>query len=316
MSDKAVSLPVWIESATRTNLLQVLEPVKGCLKATSMLWMRALGLPVLAGVLVDGWSRQSAAATNRFCSQNDFSSVLLRIDKRHERWTRRRGGYIVQRSAIPLAVKELKREGMLALLLEPESPYGDLYSFGGVTIPEQSKIVIEVVGAGFDASDILRGDSQPHERWEVNLVRALPSRPRAIQSVHRAALITPEQYCASVEKRLAKIGARSRNPAFPDVELEAGHRTQLIEAGTAFLKDTRQTLLLKHANSYTPVSERHITVFARSVENLLAGLSGYGIHLGSSSFAASLIPKRGLTFWDFFPARKQEAASLYPKMEL
>jgi len=46
------------------------------------------------------------------------------------------------------------------------------------------------------------------------------------------------------------------------------------------------------------------------------GLSGYGIHLGSSSFAASVIPKRGLVFWDFFPARKQESASLYPAAQV
>ncbi len=67
MSHKAPSLPLWIESATRANLLQVLEPVRGCLKATSMLWMRALGLPVLPGVVVDGWSKISAAAVNEFC---------------------------------------------------------------------------------------------------------------------------------------------------------------------------------------------------------------------------------------------------------
>jgi len=245
----------------------------------------------------------------------ECSSTLLRIDKRHDRWTRRRGGYIVPRSAIPNTVRELKPEGMLALLLEPAGPYCDLYSFAGVTIPEQSKMIIEVVGAGFDASDILRGDIQPHERWEVSLIATSPSRPRAIRSVHQTSLVTSGEYRVTVDKRLAKIGARSRNPAFPDAELKAGHTTQLIEAGRSFLKDSHQTLLLKHANRYTPVPEKHVTAFARFVGTLLGGLSGYGIHLGSSSFAASLITKRGLTFWDFFPARRQEAASLYPKSE-
>ncbi len=83
-----------------------------------MVWMRTLGLPVLSGVVVDGWSHDSAAAVNKFCDRNDFSSVLLRIDKRHDRWTRRRGGYILPQPAIPDTLGELKREGMLALLLE------------------------------------------------------------------------------------------------------------------------------------------------------------------------------------------------------
>ena len=311
MSDKAASLPLWIESATRANLLQVLEPVRGCLKATSMLWMRALGLPVLSGIVVNGWSKDSAAALNRFCKQNDSSSILLRIDKRHDRWTRRRGGYILHKTAVPGVVKELKREGMLALLLEPASPYCDAYSFAAVTVPEESKIVIEVIGAGFDASDILRGDIQPHERWNIGL-GTNSRREHSPRSFERISLATTEQYTRSVQQRLTKIGARTKNPAFPGAELDKYSAEELAEAGTAYLKDTRQTLLLKNASRYTPVPEKHIVAFARSVENLLAGLAGYGIHLGSSSFAASLIPKRGLTFWDFFPARRQEAASLYP----
>ncbi len=56
---------------------------------------------------------------------------------------------------------------MLALLLEPISPYGDQYSLAGVTVPDEGKMFIEVVGPGFDASDILRGDLQPSRAMGV-----------------------------------------------------------------------------------------------------------------------------------------------------
>lgn len=157
-------LPLDIASVSRTNLLSALESVRGCLKTTSMLWMHALGLPVLSGVVVSDWSPTSANAVRRFCKRGRFLELLLRIDKRHDRWTRRRGGYLIPLSQVSATVKELRKEGMVTVLLEPASPYADQYSLVGITVPDQQKIIVEVVGKGFDASDILRGDLQAHER--------------------------------------------------------------------------------------------------------------------------------------------------------
>ena len=105
-----------------------------------------------------------------------------------------------------------------------------------------------------------------------------------------------------------------KNPAFPDSVLKdaKSDSRKLTEDATAFLKRTHQTTLLSHAGKYEPIPRRYVALFAGHIKELLFGLAAYGIHLGSTSFAASVIPKRGLVFWDFFPARKQEAASLYP----
>ena len=268
--------------------------------------MHALRLPVLAGVVIDSWSDSSAAAVRQFCRQNDFNQLLVRIDRRDQRWTRRRGGYLVEFDELPKLVRELKRERMLTILLEPKSPFNDQYSFAGVTIPESAKIIVEIVGSGFDASDILRGDLPPHERWESVLNDSRSLTPS------RTMLIGGEEYKASVQRRLAKIGARIVNPAYPDDALKSVGSQELVERGTTFLKSSGQMTLLKHAENYVPVPEKLVRIFVNEVEKALRGLSQYGIHLGPSSFAASMIPKRGLIFWDFFPARKQEAASLYP----
>jgi hypothetical protein len=314
---KSVSkLPLEIAGVGTGSLLSALELVRGCLKTTSMLWMHALGLPVLNGVIIADWSKSSADAASRFCRRYHFSELLLRIDKRSTRWTRRRGGYILTLSQLPGIVRDLKREGMLAVLLEPVSPYADLYSLSGVTIPDQGKIIIEVVGPGFDASDILRSDIPPHERWEASLESEPPARTSKYHSAKRVHVATSEQYERSVQSRLAKIGARVENPAFPDTVLKSQNRdsARLIELGIGYLKSTRQTTLLKHKECYVPIPEKHVHDFTSDVQKLLAGLSAYGIHLGSSSFAASLVPKRGLVFWDFFPARMHEAAALYPQL--
>ena len=216
---------------------------------------------------------------------------------------------------VPATVKGLQREGMIAVLLEPASPYADQYSLAGVTAPDEGKLIIEIVGHGFDASDILRADTAPHERWEASMVLTLGARSAEPVSCKRVHMATQEQFANSVQRRLAKIGARLKAPAFPDSVLKKSEfdAFKLAEEAIAYLKDTRQTTLLKHAESYAPIPEKYVAAFARDVRKLLSGLSAYGIHLGPSSFAASVIPKRGLVFWDFFPARKQEAASLYPE---
>ena len=313
MSKVILELPLEIATVSRTNLLSALESVQGCLKTTSMLWMHALGLSVLSGVVISDWSKVSAKAVRRFSESRRFKKLLLRIDKRHERWTRRRGGYLLTLAEIPSTIKELQREGMIAVLLEPASPYADQYSLAGVTVPDQEKLIVEVVGPGFDASDILRNDLPPHERWDVSLGPIISQgRTGEAISCRRTYQVTAQQYIASVQARLVKIGARMNNPAFPDAALKDSDSTELIERARAFLKQTRQTTLLKHTEIYMPIPEKHIESFARHIAKLLSGLSAYGIHLGSSSFAASVMSKRGLVFWDFFPARKQEAASLYP----
>jgi hypothetical protein len=271
-------------------------------------------LPVLSGVVVTDWSLVSARAVRRFCRRHQFSELLLRIDKRDDRWTRRRGGYLISLSQVPSIVKELRKEGRIAVLLEPASPYADQYSMAGITIPEQRKIIVEVVGPGFDASDILRGDIQAHERWELGLTSSLLGLgPGSADRAERIHLVTSEEYEKSVQTRLAKIGARIRNPAFPDVVLKTPgvNMARLRETGTDFLRKTHQMALLKNAKVYTPIPEKYLLSFARYAQNLLSGLASYGIHLGPTSFAASVLLKR-LIFWDFFPASKREAASLYP----
>lgn len=119
MSKTSSKLPLDIATVSRVNLLSALEAVRGCLKTTSMLWMHALGLPVLSGVVLSDWSKASAIAVHRFARHGRFSRVLLRIDKRDERWTRRRGGYLLALTELSATIKQLRREGMIAVLSSP-----------------------------------------------------------------------------------------------------------------------------------------------------------------------------------------------------
>ncbi len=307
MSQIRLASPIEISSVDRNNLYSALESVRGYLKTTSIFWMRALQVPILSGIVVSDWSQKSARLVEKFAREHKTSELLLRIDKHNERWTRRRGGYLIPVSGAGSTAKALKEEGLISLFLEPVDPLADEYSMAAVTIPDQGKLVIEIVGAGFDASDILRSDVSAHERWEFKINAG--AAPTVSHSGTRLSVASPQEYEMSVEKRLAKIGARLSNAAFPD-EVPSNEK-QLVSAATSFLRSSGQTRLLD-SKEYQPISPRHLEGFINNIELILLGLGEHGIRIGSTSFAASVVPQGRLVFWDFFPAAKEEAALLYP----
>src|SRR6266566_751434 len=80
---------------TRENLASALSMVEGCWKSSSLLWMQANGFPVLPGLILGGWTQASQEAVDGFCRGRNVSGLLVRIEKPGQRWTRRRGGYII-----------------------------------------------------------------------------------------------------------------------------------------------------------------------------------------------------------------------------
>lgn len=302
--------PLLLSATDRTNLFSALHAVRGCYKTASVLWMRVMGLPCLDGVVLSTWNPTVRAAVVRFYRSRGYNELLLRIDKPNQRWTRRRGGYLVSAGNIQRELGPILREGFCVLLLDPASPYADLASFGILALPEEHRFLIEVVGPGFDASDILRGDTNIHERWEVPF-------DAAEGGGRRTFLIGNRPYRLSVEQRLVKIGARLENPAFPKsiVEMSATKRAKLRARATRFLEGTGSTKLLEHTDAYAPVSRDVIAAVASPVHAFLCQLSAYGVHLGTTSFSASLLPRFGLRFWDFFSAEARLRSAVFPEVK-
>jgi hypothetical protein len=316
VSQLAEKRPINIGTIGPRNLLPALEAVRGCWKATTMLWMHAMGVPVLPGIIVPIWSDESERALRRFSRKNRFSRVLLRIDKPGQRWTARRGGYLLPVSEVEKTVSELSREGMIAVLLEPAGPYSNRYALSALALPDEREIVVEVVGPGFDASDILRNDLQPHERFELPLATLAHRAPSLTSNdCHRTYLVGSAVYRKSVAERLAKIGARLESPAFPDEVLNSPRvdRDKLISTATKYLDESGQRCLLRHLTAYKPIPPVYFSRFVQAVNSLLNGLASYGIHLGATSISSSIIYDRRLIFWDFFPAKRLDTTVLAPK---
>jgi hypothetical protein len=301
------SNPILIETQTvaANQLPGVFETLQGCWKSSSLLWMQANGFPALPGLILSGWTSDSASAVERFCSENDFFDLLIRIEQPGQRWTRRRGGYTIPTDQVQRQVEELEHDGLLAILLEPASPYSDLYSLTTACDLESGKLDVEVVGPGFDASDVLRSDLVPHERFEV----ALGSSDEEAGTdsgflPRRLSIIGREDYRASVEQRLEKIGARLRNPSFPDELIGSGssgvERAALAKEAEQFLRATGQTMLLDHAEEYQPIPLPVLSVFLKEFQRIFESVRTQKAHWQILSLAASFLPRGRFVIWDFF----------------
>lgn len=292
------------------TLAGALPAVSGYLKFASILWIRALGQPTLEGIIIKRWSRETADALRAFSNNNQSADVLLRIDRHLTRWSERRGGYIIPLGEAERTVRELTKEDIITAMLEPASPHRDLYCLACVTMPEASGMVIEVVGPGFDTSDLVRSDSLPHERFEmvVPFYEGFSDR-RPTYAPKRTHLITQESYRQSVENRLCKIGARQRNPAFP--KSVTAEPSELRDDARQLLRQRRETLLLRHAVAYEPIPKGLLSRFIFGVVEMLSGLERNGIRLGAVTFSGTFTTRRRLVYWDFFPADTRQGDLLY-----
>jgi len=211
-------------------------------------------------------------------------------------------------------VEELAGEGMFTILLEPADPYADRFSLTSVCDLETGKVDVEVVGFGFDASDILRGDVLPHERFELFFGdrEQRTTTPSSFQA-KRLHLVGREDYQASVQRRLVKIGAKLRNPSFPDEVISTtsgAERTVLVDEAEHFLRTSGQTALLDHASEYEPIPSRLLNLFLDECLRLVQRIRASKIRWRTLSLASSFLPQDRLVIWDFFSPGDHDTSDL------
>jgi hypothetical protein len=203
---------------------------------------------------------------------------------------------------------------MITILLEPASPYLDVFSLTSVCDLETGKLDVEAVGPGFDASDILRADILPHERFELFLgKRGLKTPPLSQLQIKRAHLVGRDDYKTSIQQRLVKIGARLRNPSFPDEVLGATNteldRAALAKEAVHFLRTSKQTTMLEH-EEYEPIPSRLLDMFLSEFLLLFERIRASKIQWRLLSVASSFLPQDRLVIWDFFAPGEQDTTAL------
>jgi phosphohistidine swiveling domain-containing protein len=269
-------------------------------KLLSWLYLMELGAPALRGAVVSAWSTDTRAALLEFAARLECDSLLLRSDRSGETGAYPRGGYLVSVHQLETEVRWFLEQGRTVFLLEPVSPFDDLYSMSLRLSPEAADI--EVVGPGFDASDLKRGDESPHEI--IGLVRrGLVGQYQITQRWQ----ISEDAYMASWQRRLRKVGRMlaGRDVELTDTRAEGLARRRLSECG--------ETLLLDYPYKYEPIAEELLglaVAAAAAVADELARRTGISEQVFSASYVGRA---RRLVFWDVvWPLLKYEGAVIPP----
>lgn len=261
------------------------------LKSWLLLW--ELGLPTLKGIIFAEWSKAAEMAIADFAGRLQTDKLLIRSDSDRERGDYPPGGNLSALSELKAACRPYLERKRLVFLLEPRSRFEDHYSISlGFMNPEMA--VMEVVGPGFDASDLKRGDSNPHEWLTIDL-RARLTEPSAIR-VHST--LSVHGYQMSWEARARKVGRL----------LGAAMTTQHLGVTElrGWLDQHDNQLLGRHWSGYDPIPAQLIAAMVgacRTLPSRLQSLSenGEGFIVSMSYWGSDAAP----IYWDVvWPQRK------------
>ena len=136
-------------------------------KSLSLHTADAVGVPVLSSVLLLDPSDELLST----CLDAVGLPVMLRMDYSSLPSQKPLGGVpIYTPEAVSATAEHLWQLRLYPLFQTHVSRFLDLYSVGAVLTHDSSVALIEVVGPGFDASDLRLGFSDPHEWFRVDLV--------------------------------------------------------------------------------------------------------------------------------------------------
>lgn len=276
------------------------ESLRGYNKMTSVYNVLSLGLPSQRGVVVTYWNSDISKWIDKFLQLESWDFVTIRTDKRNESGNYMRGGYLVSVNDVKNEVQKILEMDRIVAILKPVNKYENLYGVNICIGTEKSLVLLEVVGHGFDISDINRGDISPHERILIHVTDQQVTRRIA----HRE-IVDQSQFRETVNLRLAKIGREAISRGWMGTEELLTDDLYII--GLQYLRAFGNTLLLDSINDYKPLPDsflRKLVSYIRDLPWKLPNLKRERECVISTSIVGSmLLPE--FIFWDIvYPSRK------------
>lgn len=253
--------------------------------------------PIPQSILLRRMTPEADAALLNFCRGHNYTHFLVRHDRNPELAQPRRGGFLVLLSDAARELAPFFSQGRMLMLQEPLSPYNDLYSCNAILDPDSVESTLEIVGPGFDASDLNRGDISPHEIWNL---RCDPEGELSLASAKQNLLVDPDAYKQSVRKRLAKIGKRVTGAFNINRKKKRKEKTQdqLAELAKKYLKRECETLLLEHLDQYVPISADYLFSFAKILRDLRSYQASRNFRwINEIVLSMSLLPSGRIVCW-------------------
>lgn len=291
-----------LQQISGKEIFSLIKKVEEYKKLQSYLVLYYLGLPVLKGFIITNWTKETAYELKKVFLRYGWENAMLRSDCSRNVSKKPPGGFLYSEKEIPDLVRRVLQDDRTPFLLEPVSRFDDLYS-GNVLFDSDSEVLLwEVVGPGFDLSDINRGEIEPHETFLTYKGENVQDwKNLSPLDVPNHTIIPRNKYHRSWESRMIKIAKIAEN------KLNANNKLlnvkEPIKRAESFLQRTGHTLLLEAKKGYVPLGYNNLC----HVYSLLADLPHKITNLGIASpnkfsVAFGILISRGLIFWDYFSA--------------
>ncbi|HEV2454890.1 MAG TPA: hypothetical protein VGY98_11550, partial [Verrucomicrobiae bacterium] len=241
--------------------------------------------------------------TRRYAAMgNDISSFLDRIEStvalvRHDKFPEAppypRGGFLVGREMLAETLEYFFSLGRIVALYEPADPLLNGHNLN-LLFENDREIRVEIVGPGFDMSDIKRGDLSPHESFFIGL-----SADGQISEMKLLQRISESAYVGSLSERKAKINEKLY--AAPEPTLARKIRTDLGISDDLDSHLRKIGSALTNSSRYEPIAERALSDTVQKIVQsgtIKAFSDATGAHF-PYVFSTSFINKgQRQVFWD------------------
>lgn len=253
-------------------------------KSLSIYLSKRAGLPVPSTVVIVDDSADSVELALDVLGL----PVMLRMDYARLPAQKFLGGIpLYSKAATQRASSFLQRNGFCPLLQTNIQRTDDLYSVG-MTISTRNPIIeIEVVGRGFDASDLRLGATVPHERLSLNIHS---------DEIMSRTVIRHEQYLELVKWRASACAA------FTEYVQLVNERGCLLSSLKTLVPHPEHVLRHSEAmpRAYTPIGKRSIEFLCDVAREVIFNVAGELPDSTSLVVSMSHVRAFGWLLWDIY----------------
>lgn len=285
-------LDSFILSRRKSDLDGIERAFPDHLKLRSISWLLRRGAPSTEGVVFTSASSTAVAAALEYAASRGWSRFMVRHDAPRGLPRPMQGGFLINLDEISHWLSRFTRGGV-CMLLEPLDPLRNGYNVS--CLFDIVSASLEIVGPGFDASDLQRGQIIPHERRSLNTATGELGPPM---------LCDEDTYFDAVDDRYRKVWWK-----FVKRESEPQKWT---DPGDPALQAARRSVIEARGSpippTYVPMPEGLLAKYVRLARPLLAAWSKRR-DCGSSVLAGSFVQDGSLRFWDVNVAARWTSAA-------
>jgi hypothetical protein len=244
---------------TEGDIAAAITDLKGFWKLWSACLLQSVSLPTLRGIIFTHAYGGLRDDLRRFLRKIGATSALIRQDMRDEKPPYPRGGFVVPESLLNDVLEFFFRQNRIVALYEPADPLLNSYNLN-LLFESTTDVWAEVLGPGFDASDLQRGDLSPHEVFSI----AVSTDGEVVRS-HCVRRVDEKEYEESREFRKQKIRRKLKESPTSELADKIRREFRFSEKLEEYLKAQRSPLY--DVDRYAPIPQGLLSETVAAIVN-------------------------------------------------